>query len=229
MDVKETAMEVVYAIIPIVAIVIVLQLTVGRLPMEVFTQFIMGTLMVLVGLTLFFTGVKLSFLPMGEFIGSAIVKNGILAIIMAFGFIIGFVLTVAEPDVQILALQVADVSGGTIGKTLLVVAVAIGVGVFLSLALLRVALSIPLVYLLAGGYSLAFAIALFTPPEFVAVSFDAGGVTTGPMTVPVILAMGAGTVSVLGKRNSAHNSFGWVGLASLGPILAVLLLGVFFK
>ncbi|TCL61864.1 uncharacterized protein DUF1538 [Hydrogenispora ethanolica] len=229
MNFKETAMEVIYAIIPIVAIVILLQLTIGRLPMEVFTRFLGGAVLIVIGLILFFIGVKIGFLPMGEMLGAAIVARGKLWLILTLGFVIGFVLTIAEPDVQVLAMQVAQVSEGAIPKNLLIAFVALGVAIFVSLALLRVSLNIPLIYLLTGGYLLTFALAAFTPPQFLAVAFDAGGVTTGPMTVPVILALGVGAVAGLGKRSSTQDSFGWIGLASLGPILAVLLLGVMFQ
>ncbi|ADL07374.1 protein of unknown function DUF1538 [Thermosediminibacter oceani DSM 16646] len=135
----------------------------------------------------------------------------------------------AEPDVQVLAAQVDAVSDGAINKFIIVTAVACGVGIFVSLALLRIFLRIPINYLLVIGYALVFLLALVTAPEFVAVSFDAGGVTTGPMTVPFILALGVGVASVTGKRTSSSDSFGLIALASIGPILAVLLLGVFYK
>jgi hypothetical protein len=143
---------------------------------------------------------------------------------------LGFVVTVAEPDVQVLALQVDTVSGGTISKKLIVASIALGVGIFVALALLRIFLRIPIAYLLGVGYVIVFILALFAPPEFVAVSFDAGGVTTGPMTVPFILALGIGVASVSGghKRNE-NNSFGLIALASLGPVLAVLVMGIIFK
>ncbi len=228
MNIKETVMEVVYAVVPIVTLVVILQFTIGRLPMEVFVQFLGGAVLIGIGLILFFLGVNLGFLPIGEFLSTAIIAKGKLWLILLLGAVLGFVLTVAEPDVWVLTTQVSQVSEGAINKNLLIVCIALGVGIFLALALLRVFLNIPLIYLLAGGYLLALFLALFSPPEFVAVSFDAGGATTGPITVPVILALGAGTVAGIGKRNSTNDSFGWLGLASLGPILAVLLLGVLF-
>jgi len=229
LNVKEVVIEVVYAIIPIAVIVTILQFALGNIPMEAFAKFIAGTVMVMLGLIFFLLGVKIGFLPVGELVGSSIVSKGKLWILLVFGFIIGFVVTVAEPDVQVLAQQVDSVSGGTINKSLIVTSVALGVGIFVALALLRIFLKIPITYLLIGGYALVFILALITAPEFVAVSFDAGGVTTGPMTVPFILSLGVGVASVTGKKSSSGDGFGLVGLASIGPILAVLLMGVFYR
>ncbi|TYQ14919.1 UNVERIFIED_CONTAM: uncharacterized protein DUF1538 [Acetivibrio alkalicellulosi] len=228
MNFKETSLEVLYAIIPVTVLVVVLQLTIVRMPIEVFTSFIAGTIMIMAGFFLFLAGVRISLLPIGEYIGSALVQKGKLWIVLFFGFILGFVVTIAEPSVQILAIQVDSVTGDTITKNLLVVVVSLGVAIFLALAIIRTVFNIPLVYMLIGGYSLVFILSLFSSPEFLAVSFDAGGVTTGPMTVPFILAFGVGVASIFGSKNSGDNSFGLVALASIGPILAVLLLGVYY-
>jgi len=230
LNIKETFLEVLYAILPVTLLVSVLQLTVGRLPIEVFVHFIGGSVMVVLGLLLFLVGVKAGFLPIGEMIGSSIVSQGKLWLILLIGFILGSAITVAEPDVQVLALQVDAVSAGTIKKTLIIASIALGVGIFVALALLRIFLRIPISYLLIIGYACIFILALLTPPEFVAVSFDAGAVTTGPMTVPFILALGVGVASVTGgKKRNQNDSFGLVALASVGPILAVLILGIFFR
>ncbi len=229
MNIKETAIEVVYAVIPVAVLVTILQFTVAKLPMEDFISFISGAIMVTLGLILFIIGVKAGVLPMGEMVGAAMVSKGKLWFILFIGTVIGFVATVAEPDLQVLAHQVDTVSGGSINKGIIVTSVALGVGIFVALALLRIFLSIPIRYLLVGGYVLVFLLAQFTPQDYLAVSFDAGGVTTGPMTVPFILALGVGVASVTGKRRSANDSFGLVALASIGPILAVLLLGVFYR
>ena len=227
MSIKGTAIEVVYATIPITVLITILQFTVAKLPAVVFMNFIGGSILVMLGLVFFLTGVKVGFLPVGELIGSTLVSKGKLWLILFFGFVLSFVVTVAEPDVQVLARQVDSVSGGDISKSIIIVTVAAGVGIFIALALLRIFLNIPLIYLLAGGYALAVILAFFTPPEFLAVSFDAGGVTTGPMTVPFLLALGVGVAAVKGKKRASDDSFGLVALASIGPILAVLLMGVF--
>ncbi|MGE5528539.1 MAG: DUF1538 domain-containing protein [Patescibacteria group bacterium] len=229
MNVKGTVLEVLYATLPITILVLILQAFAGKLPTEMLVSFIAGSVMVMLGLTLFFIGAKIGFLPVGETIGAKIVEKGKLWLILLVSFAMGFAVTVAEPDLQVLASQVSQVSGGAIGRGILIAAVAVGVGVFVTLAVLRVFLNIPIIYLLAAGYALVFAISAFTPAEYLAVAFDSGGVTTGPMTVPFILALGVGVAMVARRRNTAdENDFGLVGLASIGPILAVLLLGVFF-
>lgn len=230
MNLKETVIEVVYAIIPITVLVSLLQVTVGTIPTEIFMNFVGGSILVMLGLICFLVGVKVGFLPMGELIGSTIVLKGKLWLMLFFGFTLGFVITIAEPDVQVLALQIDAVSGGTISKRIIIVAIALGVGIFVALALLRIFLRIPIAYLLMGGYIGVFVLAWFTPPEFIAVSFDAGGVTTGPMTVPFILALGVGVASVTGGGSrDSNDSFGLIALASVGPILAVLLMGIFYR
>jgi len=229
LNIKDTAKEVFLAVAPIAALVILLQVTLARLPAEVFMNFIGGAVLVMLGLTLFLLGVNVGFLPIGEMIGSSLVTKGKLWLILVAGFVLGFVVTVAEPDVQVLAQQVDSVTNGSISKLAVVSFIALGVGIFVALALLRIFLDIPIKYLFIAGYILAFAVALFSVPEFVPVAFDSGGVTTGPMTVPFILALGVGVASVIGKKNASGDSFGLVGLASLGPILAVLLMGVFYR
>ncbi|MBS3969134.1 MAG: DUF1538 domain-containing protein [Clostridia bacterium] len=228
LNIKATIREVVYAVLPLTMVVIVLQFTLIWLPMEVFLQFLIGVAMVSVGLILFLLGVHIGLLPIGEMIGSALPMMGKAWLVVFFGLLLGFVVTVAEPDVRVLALQVELVSDGAISKYLLIYTVAIGVAIFVGLAMLRIILNVPITYLLVGGYGLVFLLSAFTPAHFVPVSFDAGGVTTGPMTVPFILALGVGVASVLGGKSASADGFGLVALASIGPILAVLLLGVFF-
>ncbi|NLW09119.1 MAG: DUF1538 domain-containing protein [Firmicutes bacterium] len=209
-------------------VVIVLQIFIPGIPVTSFLQFIIGTLMVIAGLFLFLTGVKIGLLPLGEMIGSHLPKLGSILLILVIAFVVGFSVTVAEPDVRVLAYQVDLVSNGAIDRTFLIAAVALGVGIFISLGILRLALNFPIQGLLGISYLAILVLSFFTPPEFIPVAFDSGGVTTGPLTTPFILALGIGTVSVLGGRSSLANSFGWVGLASAGPIIAVMLLGVFF-
>lgn len=226
--IKQTVREVTFAVLPITVVVLMLQLFLVRLPLAIFLQFLAGVVMVTCGLVLFLLGVHLGLLPVGEDIGAALPKTGKAWLVVLSGFLLGFVVTVAEPDVRVLATQVELVSGGTVSKSLLIYTVALGVAIFIGLAMLRILLGIPMPYLLATGYGLVFLLAAFTPPHYVPISFDAGGVTTGPMTVPFILALGVGTASVLRGKSASADGFGLVALASIGPILAVLLLGVVF-
>ena len=161
---------------------------------------------------------------MGQRAGSALVHKRNLPLLLGAGFIIGFIITVAEPDVQVLAAQVMDVAPSISARNL-VFMIAAGVGLFVSLALLRVIFQFSLRVLLLLFYALLFVCAALSSPEFLGVGFDAGGATTGPMTVPFILALGMGVAAVRGG-NAENDSFGFIGLASIGPIMAVLLMGM---
>ncbi|ERN54286.1 hypothetical protein BTR22_05930 [Alkalihalophilus pseudofirmus] len=224
----ETVKEVVFAVLPITLVIVILQFTLIWLPTEVFIQFLIGVVMVSVGLILFLVGVHVGLLPVGEMIGSTLPKSKKIWLIIAVGFILGFVVTVAEPDVRVLAQQIDDVSGGEISQMVLIYSVALGVGIFVALAMARIIFKIQLKWLLLGGYSVVFLLAAITPNTFIPISFDAGGVTTGPMTVPFILALGVGVASVLRSKSSSSDSFGLVALASIGPIISVQILGVIY-
>ena len=227
-EVKDTALEILQAIIPISVVIIVLQLIFFKSPGPMVIQFLIGVVMVATGLGLFLLGVKVGLLPMGEVIGSELPQRGSFILLVGLTLFIGFAVTVAEPDVRVLAHKVDLVSDGEISKNVLVMFVAIGVGLFLALATARVVLGIPMSYLLIAGYLVVFVLSAFVPPHFVPISFDSGGVTTGPMTVPFILALGVGLTSVLGGKSSMSDSFGFVALASIGPVIMVMILGVIY-
>lgn len=226
---KENLVEVVLAIAPITLLVVILQVTVIHMSAVLFARFLIGAVLVALGLFFFLYGVKIGLLPMGEMIGAELPKRAGLPLILATAFLLGFLVTVAEPDVRVLAHQVDLVSEGQIGKNLLIFTVALGIGIFVCMAILRIMLGVPIAYLLAAGYLAVLALSFFTPPDFVPIAFDAGGVTTGPITVPFILALGIGTASVLGGRSAIADAFGLVGLASIGPVLGVMLLGVIYR
>ena len=227
-DLREIMSEVVQSIVPLVLVVgIIIFILPGTAP-ELMIRFFVGAAMVAGGLFLFLVGVRVGLLPIGEAIGSELVSRGSLLFLLVAAFLFGLVITIAEPDVRVLAYQVDLASGGSIGNNLLILAVAIGVGFFVALALLRILLGIPIAYLLAAGYLVIVVLSFFTPPDFVAISFDAGGVTTGPMAVPFILALGVGATAVLGGKSKVSETFGLIGLASIGPVISVMLLGVFF-
>jgi hypothetical protein len=162
-------------------------------------------------------------MPMGEGIGIQLTRSSNLLIALFVSFVMGLIITIAEPDLQVLARQVPSIPSFD-----LILTVAVGVGIFLVLAVLRILLRIRLSVLLIVFYLAVFIISYFAPNNFVPVAFDSGGVTTGPITVPFILAMGAGVASVRSDKNSQDDSFGLVSLCSVGPVLAVLLLGIFY-
>ncbi len=227
-NIKETVKEVGASILPVTVVITLLQFTLIGWPLEVLMKFLGSVVMVGAGLILFFIGVEMGLLPIGEKIGAALPKTGKVWLVVLGGVLLGYVVTVAEPDVRVLATQVDQVSGGEVGKQLLIQMVALGVAVYVGLAILRIVMGFSLYFLMLISYALAFLLSFYVPSHFVPVSFDAGGVTTGPMTVPFILALGVGVATVLRAKRSASDSFGLVGLASIGPILAVMLLGVIY-
>ena len=224
---KEILHETLQAVLPLAALVLVLQIAVLAMPLAIVVRFLIGAVMVMAGLLLFLKGVRLGLLPMGQAIGAELPKRVSFGILLVLAFALAFAATVAEPDVRVLAYQVDYVSGGDIGRGVLVLTVALGVGISVSLAVMRVILGIPIAWILAVGYAVVLILSIFVPPNFVPVAFDAGGVTTGPVTVPFILSLGIGVVSVLGGKSALADGFGIVGIASIGPVIGVMLLGIF--
>lgn len=229
MNLKQTMTEVLKSILPITIVIIILQFTLVKLPSETFMNFIFGVLMAIMGFFLFLIGVNSSLLPIGNLVGQVLLKKSKLWLVISFGIIIGFAVTVAEPAVQVLANQINTLSDGEIAKNILIAVISMGVGIFLGLAMFRVVFNISFNLLLIIGYLLVFVISIFSSPEFLGIAFDAGGVTIGVLTVPFILAMGVGMSKVKGIRKSSQDNFGFIALASVGPILAVLILGVLVK
>ncbi|MGK7376823.1 DUF1538 domain-containing protein [Planococcus sp. 1R117A] len=229
-NIKDTFKEVAAAILPVTTVVIILQVTLMRLPLEALLQFLVGVAFVSIGFFLFLLGVTAGLLPVGELIGKRLPQTKKSWLIIGTGFLLGLAVTIAEPDVRVLAKQIDQVSGGEISSGILVMAVALGLAIFVAAAMVRTIFSIPIHYMLIGGYALVFTLSIFVPEDFVSISFDAGGVTTGPMAVPFILALGVGVASVLRSPTAdSSEGFGLIGLASIGPILAIMLLGVLFQ
>ncbi|MBM3297062.1 MAG: DUF1538 domain-containing protein [Candidatus Aminicenantes bacterium] len=225
---KDTLRETLQAVMPLAALVLVFQAAVLSMPAAVIVRFLVGTVMVTAGLFLFLQGVRTSLLPIGRAIGAEMPKRVSFGVLLVLAFALGFAATVAEPDVRVLAYQVDIVSGGEIGRGILILSVALGVGVSVSLAMLRIFLGVPIAWILGVGYVAVLVLSFFVPAHFVPVAFDAGGVTTGPVTVPFILSLGIGVVSVLGGKSALADGFGIVGLASIGPVVGVMLLGIFY-
>ncbi len=212
------------SVLPVTAIVLILSVTLTPMPLDTLVMFLAGALLLIVGMSLFNAGVDMSMSPLGESMGSEMTRRRRIGLILAACFFIGFIITIAEPDLQVLANQVS-----TIPNAVLLVTISVGVGVFLVIAVLRILLNIPLSYILIGFYGLVFLLSLFVPKDFVPLAFDSGGVTTGPITVPFILALGVGIASIRGDRAGTEDTFGLVSICSIGPILTVLLLGMFYN
>jgi len=227
--IKDFFKEIIFTIGPIIFIVTILALTFVKMPLMMYLRFLLGSTMVIIGLTLLLRGLKISLVPMGEMIGSAITARGSVALLLFLGFLIGFAVTIAEPDVIVLSNHVNAVSSGQIKKFLLVTVIGIGVGFFILVAFLRVLLKVPIIYILLASYITILILSFFTDGNYVPIGFDAGGVTTGPITVPFIMSLGMGFVYSLGGTSESSEGFGYIGLASIGPIIAVLILGVIYK
>jgi len=211
------------AVMPVVAILLILSFTVAPMPTGVLMSFLMGAVLVVVGMMFFTLGAEMAMTPMGEKVGAKMTQSRNLFLIIFLAFVLGVIITVSEPDLQVLAQLVP-----AIPNTIMILAVAVGVGLFLVVAMLRMLLNIPLAPLLIVLYIIAFGLMLFVPGEFRAIAFDSGGVTTGPMTVPFIMALGIGVCAIRDDKHAADDSFGLVALCSVGPIIAVLVLGMVF-
>lgn len=221
---KEKFYETIKAVFPILAIVLLLCFTIAPIPPSILMAFLIGAVLLIVGMLLFNVGVELSMTPMGERVGTIMTRSKKLWVIVLISFIMGFIITISEPDLQVLAQQVPSVP-----NLVLILAVAAGVGVFLVGALLRMLFGIPLSHLLVFFYLIVFGLTFLVPKDFLAIAFDSGGVTTGPMTVPFIMAFGIGIASIRSDRHASDDSFGLVSLCSIGPILAVLILGMIYN
>ena len=215
--------EAMASILPITLIVAVLCLTIVPVPADLMLAFVIGTFMLIVGLGFFTFGADSSMTLIGTHIGSKLTKSQKMWLILLLSFILGIIITMAEPDLQVLANNVPHIDTGV-----LIATVSIGVGLFLALCMIRIFLGIPLKWLLLVFYGLIFIMAAFADKNYISVAFDSGGVTTGPMTVPFIMAMGVGVASIRSDKNAEADSFGLVALCSIGPIMAVLLLGFFY-
>ena len=220
----EKLKEALKAVLPIIGIVLVLCFSIAPISPSILLCFLMGGVLIILGMMFFTLGAEMAMTPMGERVGTSMTKSKKLWVVIPLSFLLGFIITISEPDLQVLANQVPSIPNMT-----LILAVACGVGAFLVMALLRMLFSIALPPMLLIFYALVFVLAFFVPQNFLSVAFDSGGVTTGPMTVPFIMALGVGISAVRNDRHAADDSFGLVALCSIGPILAVLILGMIYN
>jgi len=227
-ELKDKIVEALVSALPITAIVYLLALTpLVDLSAAELVTFTVGAVLLILGIGLFNLGADLAMTPMGSNVGSGLSKQKNLFLLLSVCFVLGMLITIAEPDLQVLANQVSAVMNGT----LLICTVGVGVGAFLVVAIMKIVFKQSLSHILMLFYMLLFALALMLVVSgneaLLPMAFDSGGVTTGPITVPFIMALGVGISRVLGDRRSKENSFGLVALCSVGPILAVLVLGIF--
>jgi len=212
---------------PIVILVLILNFTISPIEADQLIRFLTGALFIILGLSIFLMGVDLGIDQIGQHMGDAIARSNKLIVVIIVGLLLGFFISVAEPDLHILAGQIDKVTSGTVAKWNIVIIVSFGIAVLLSAGLLRIVYNFGLHKMLTILYGIIFAIAIFASPEFIAISFDASGATTGALTVPFILALAVG-VSALKRDSQASekDSFGLVAIVSTGPIISVMIMSL---
>ena len=220
----EKLKEAAASVLPISLIVLAICFVLVPVDTGLMLSFVLATAMLILGMGLFTLGAEMSMSKIGNYMGAKLTKSRRLGLILIVSFLLGVAITVAEPDLQVLAANVPEID-----KTVLILTVSVGVGIFLMLCMVRILFGISLRLLLIVFYVLVFLAAFLSDQGILAVAFDSGGVTTGPMTVPFIMALGVGVASIRSDENAKADSFGLVGLCSIGPIASVLLLGAIYK
>jgi len=220
----EKLREAAASVLPISLIVLAICFVLVPVDTGLMLSFVLATAMLILGMGLFTLGAEMSMSKIGNYMGAKLTKSRKLGLILIVSFLLGVAITVAEPDLQVLAANVPEID-----KTVLILTVSVGVGIFLMLCMVRILFGISLRLLLIVFYVLVFLAAFLSDQGILAVAFDSGGVTTGPMTVPFIMALGVGVASIRSDENAKADSFGLVGLCSIGPIASVLLLGAIYK
>ncbi|NLV71784.1 MAG: DUF1538 domain-containing protein [Actinobacteria bacterium] len=224
---REAFFEVAGPVLPVALLVVFLQLVVVRVPSHLFARFGIGVALVIVGLFLFLVGVRLGLIPVGEYVGAHLPERVPPWLLVVVVLILGFVATVAEPDVRVLSGVVDSVTGGWLTSSILVLIIGAGLGFALAVAVLRQIIGTRIGLIFGVGYVVVLALFPFVSPEFIAISLDSGATTTGPLTVPLIMAIGLGVARTIGRRSSLEDGFGLIGIASLGPVILLAIIGLF--
>lgn len=225
--ITEKFKEVLSSVLPIVMIVLLLNFTLVPIPTRDFVLFLIGAVFLTIGLSGFLIGVEIAITPIGDYLGGGLAKTGKLWILLLTGLVLGFLISIAEPDLHIVAEQVEQVSSGLISKLSIVVVVSMGIAIMLAVGLARIMYNIPLYLVLTVLYGIILVLGIFTSKDFLAISFDSSGATTGALTVPFILALALGTSKLkMDSKASEKDSFGLVAIVSVGAIVAVMLMSV---
>ena len=220
---KKKLKESLRAVLPVAIVVFLLCFTVSPVDNGFLMSFVLGTALLVVGMGFFTLGADIAMTPIGENVGSAITRSKKVWIVVTVSLLLGFIVTVSEPDLTVLASRIKDFD-----NFILILSVAAGVAVMLVIAVIRSFLRIRLKLMLLIFYGIVFVLAAFLPESFIAVSFDSGGVTTGPMTVPLIMALGSGAAAIRSDKNAESDSFGLIALCSVGPVIAIEILALIF-
>jgi len=223
---KNNLLDSLKTVAPLVIVAGLLQITLAQAPALLFVQFLAGVALVVLGMTLLFIGIDLGVLPMGRFIGAELPKQGSIAFILVVAFVMGFATTIAEPDVLVLTSQVGNISQGGTSQASLLYLIAGGVGVFVALAMARIVYGASMRVLLTISLGIVILLSFIAPADIVPLAYDAGSVTTGVLTAPVVLALAAGLSSVLAGRDAISDGFGLLGFASIGPIVVIMIMGL---
>lgn len=221
--------EVFIALLPLFLVFILFQKLWIKLPKKHYHNILKGFIFAFLGLVFFLQGVHIGFMPVGEYIGTTIGQASYRWVLIPIGFILGLVVTLAEPGVKVLNIEVEKFSGGSINKKIMLSFLSIGVAISISLSMLKILTGISLWYFIVPGYILAFILTRYVSSTFIAVAFDSGGVTTGPMIVTFISSLSVGFASAIPGGNPVLDGFGMVSLVALTPILSVLILGFLYE
>jgi hypothetical protein len=225
-DLKKELKATLKSLLPAIILILVFQIFFIKMPINEFITIILGLLFTILGFTFFIQGAKKGLLPLGENLGASFIEKRAFFLILLFGFLLGLTLTIAEPDVRLVAYQISQITTLNITQLELIFVTSLGLGAFTLLAVLRSMLDFPIQYILIPGYITAIILSLLVNNEFISKAFDLGAVTTGPMTVPFLIALGVGIASVLGGRDRMESGFGIMAIGSIGPILAILIWGL---
>lgn len=213
------------SMLPVVLVVLLLCVTIAPVDSGTFLAFILGCFLAVVGMGFFTLGAENAMTPIGRYISASVIKTKKLWIILPLFFLVGVFITISEPDLQVLARELSE----TVNYMVLIVTVGVGVGVFLVIAFLRIVLNVKLKTVLIVCYTAIFVLAFFVPRNFVPLAFDSGGVTTGPMSVPFIIAMGTGVAYLRSDKSAEDDGFGLTALCSVGPVISVMILGIIYR
>ncbi|MEN4005802.1 MAG: DUF1538 domain-containing protein [Methanobacteriaceae archaeon] len=224
-DFKKEFKSTLKSLSPAIVLIFFFQIFFIRMPLSEFIPIVMGLFFAVTGFVLFIQGAKLGLLPMGERVGASLIERRDIFLIVIFGFLLGVVLTLAEPDVRLLAFLIGNVMP-EISKIKLILITALGLGIFALIAFIRSVFDVNINYILISGYLICLILVFVSSEVFLVKAFDMSAVTTGPMTIPFLITIGVGMVSVLGRRNRLKSGFGTMAIASIGPIIVILIWGI---
>ena len=224
-------------LLPIILVIAFFQLVIIRQPLPHFDDIVIGTIMVVIGLSLFIQGLEMALFPLGESMAQALTRKGNLFWLLLFSFALGFSTTVAEPALIAVSKKAAEIAarGELIDSTEqalrsyalgLRLTVAFSVGAAILLGVLRILLNWPIHFMIIGGYIMVMIITIFAPAEIIGIAYDAGGVTTSTITVPLVTALGVGLATIIRGRNPLLDGFGLIAFASLLPMMFVMIYGI---